>query len=554
MRSGSQLLVQILRDEGVKYVFGNPGTTELALLNTLGEQSDIEYVLALQEASVVGMADGYARATNKPAFVNLHATAGLGNGLGALSNSAYMNTPLVVTAGQQDHRHIVDEPWLSGDLVGLARPLCKWAHEVRSIEELGIILRRAFKDANAYPKGPVFVSLPQNFMEQSSDVQLPPISRVLQRSMAAGLDHLKEILLQQEQGGLAIVAGDEVSSSEALASLVELAELLDVDVYGSALHDSVVFPTSHPLWCGALKPNTEKIQSTLARYNKVFALGARSFMAYVYNPLSPLSKKTELLHLSANPQALALTFPTKWSSVGDIKTSLEELSSLLKKAGKVVSGDALEARRLVNTRNQNSSAKRFSSKLNDVPLEPGTAAYTFLQAVDEQAIIVDESPSTMWAIREHFKTTVYGQYHFSKGGGLGWAMPAAVGVSLHRPDQRVYCLVGDGAAMYSPQALWSAVNLGLAITFVVFNNAEYGVLKDYLRAVYPNTKSSEDMIAMDINKPKIDYQALAKSMGMLGVRVASADQISKQVKLANKTNGPTLIEIKIAASEHVSNV
>ncbi|MBL4672203.1 MAG: thiamine pyrophosphate-binding protein, partial [Arenicella sp.] len=233
MLSGSDIVIEILKSENVSFVFGNPGTTELALVDALSEHRDIKYILGLQEASVVGLADGYARATNRPAFVNLHATAGLGNGLGALSNAAYMNTPLVVTAGQQDYRHIVDDPWLTGDLVGLAKPLCKWAHEVRTVDELGVILRRAFKDANTFPKGPVFVALPSNFMEEETTMPVPPKSEIYTDSVAGGISELAGILSDCKPSEIAIIAGDEISSSNALQEVVEFAEMMGADVYGS---------------------------------------------------------------------------------------------------------------------------------------------------------------------------------------------------------------------------------------------------------------------------------------------------------------------------------
>ena len=546
IRSGSELVLEVLQTEGVSYVFGNPGTTELALVNTIGMQADIKYVLGLQEATVVGMADGYARATNKPAFVNLHATAGLGNGLGAVSNAAYMNTPMVITAGQQDFRHLADEPWLSGDLVGLARPLCKWAHEVRTAGELGIMLRRAFKEANSYPKGPVFVSLPQNFMEQQTDAMVPEKSIVYQQSVAAGLEQLCDVLDCLQENQLAIVAGDEISAADALAEVIDLAELLGADVYGSALHDSVVFPTSHPLWRGALKPASDEIQKTLEPYKKVLAIGERCFMSYLYTPESPLPKHLDLLHLSANPKALAMTFGVKWSSVGDVRSSLHALNALLRQSGRKPANNKIEICRKANAEKVQQCHRELRGDMDAVPIPPESAAYVFLESIAEDAIIVDEAPATMWTVRQHFQTSGSGQYHFSKGGGLGWAMPAAVGIAIERRDQSVYCLIGDGAAMYSPQALWNAANLKLDITFVVFNNSEYGVLKNYLRAVQTNPATKDNFIGMDINSPAIDFQFLASSMDVAFEKVEKARDIEAVIARMQSIQGPRLVEIVIA--------
>src|SRR3954452_9211880 len=194
-RTGRDALLDVLRTEGVRHLFGNPGSTELPLMDALAGAADLRYVLALQEASVVGMADGYAQATRRPAFVNVHTAPGLGNAIGNLTNAHANRTPLVVTAGQQDERHLVHDPVLSGDLVGLARPVSKWAHEVRSLDELGVVLRRAFHDAASPPSGPVFVSLPMSILDEEGGAPVPAPSQLERAAVGGGLDELAELLI-----------------------------------------------------------------------------------------------------------------------------------------------------------------------------------------------------------------------------------------------------------------------------------------------------------------------------------------------------------------------
>src|SRR5205823_6382747 len=203
---------------------------------------DIHYVLALQEAAAVGMADGYAQVTERPAFLNLHTSAGLGNAIGNLTNAQANGTPLVVTAGQQDRRHIVADPLLAGDLVGLARPVAKWAHEVRTVGELGTILRRAFHDAASHPAGPVFVSIPMDILDEEAGEPAPPPSVIERRAVAGGLTELADLLAGTDRDRLAIVAGDEVPAAGATDALVAVAEALGVRVHGSPLHSTTVFP------------------------------------------------------------------------------------------------------------------------------------------------------------------------------------------------------------------------------------------------------------------------------------------------------------------------
>src|SRR5438067_438911 len=214
MPQARDVFLEVLESEGVAHVFGNPGTTELPFIDALAGQTSIEYVLALQEASAVAMADGYAQVTHRPAFLNLHTSAGLGNAIGNLTNARANGTPLVVTAGNADRRHLIADPLLSGDLVGLATGTMKWGHEVRHEGELGTVLRRAFLDAATPPAGPVFVAIPQDVLDEEGDAPVPPPSTLVRDPVASGLDQLADRLLGTHR--LAIVAGEEVASSNAV--------------------------------------------------------------------------------------------------------------------------------------------------------------------------------------------------------------------------------------------------------------------------------------------------------------------------------------------------
>lgn len=549
MKQGRDIVLEVLKTEGVTHIFGNPGTTELSLVDALLKAGSFEYVLALQEASAVGMAEGYARATGKPAFLNLHATAGLGHGLGALSNAAFTRVPMVVTAGQQDYRHILDDPWLNGDLVGLARPLCKWAHEVRTVDEIGPILRRAFKDAMSYPRGPVFVSLPFHFMDEEATQPVPEKSQIHDAPVAAGLTELASAIDECSPGELALIAGDEIAAAQALDEVVALAETIGADVYGAPVHDSVVFPTSHPLWTMMLPPVAAVIRQKLAQYSKVLVLGDRGFMMLTYSGM-PIPGSVEVLHLSADPGAVALTFPVRCGVVGNIKRTIQHLIPLL---SDVHSGKAKQRqldKQTAAAAETRAQADQLQQALSQQPIPPEAAAYALAKALPEDVMIVDEAPSVTGAFRRFYPTSRPLQYSFSKGGGLGWAMPAAVGMALARKDLRTVCLVGDGAAMYSPQAMWTAAKQNLPVTFVVLNNTEYGVLKNFLRQHYPTPSGEKEaFLGMDITSPAIDFQALGQSMGVPGVRVHTAREIQAAIDNSFQQEGPTLIEIVIAPSD-----
>ena len=278
------------------------------------------------------MADGYAQASGRPAFLNLHTSAGLGNAIGNLTNAVANGSPLVVTAGQQDWRHIVTDPLLSGDLTGLARPVAKWVHEVRSVDELGTILRRAFHDAASPPAGPVFVSLPMSMLDTEGDLSVPAPSQIDRRAVPSNLGALADLLVDTPVGSLAIVAGDEVAASGGVGELVELAEALGAPVFGAALHSTGVFPPTHPLYAGMLAPAAAAINAALGPFRRVLAVGGHTFMVYPYTPGSALPETVELLHVSPDASRLGRTYPTRLGMVGDPKATLAALLPMVRRA------------------------------------------------------------------------------------------------------------------------------------------------------------------------------------------------------------------------------
>jgi benzoylformate decarboxylase len=542
----SDVLLEILRSEGVGHVFGNPGTTELPLIDALGEIDDIEYVLALQEATVVAMADGYAQVTHRPAFVNLHTSAGLGNGIGNLTNAQANGTPLVVTAGQQDRRHLVDDPLLSGDLVGLARPVSKWAHEVRTSAELGTVMRRAFNDAAAPPQGPVFVSIPMDILGEEATGGAPPRSTVDHRTVAAELDQLAGLLAEPAPGQVAIVAGDEVSTSGAHSALVEVAEALGSPVHGAPLHSTAVFPQGHPLWSGSLPASAAGIRKVLAGYQRVLVVGGRAFMVYPYTPGSPVPDGVELLHLAPDPAPLGRAHPVRLGVVGDPAATLAPLADKVRAlvdtpaVGRFLAAAGEERGRQIAALDAEARSRYDAS-----PMNPMAAAHALLTALPPETPVVDEAITTGSYVRGFHMPARPDRYFFCRGGGLGWGMPAAAGVSLGLDRHPVLCVVGDGSAMYSPQALWTAARERLPVVFAVVNNRQYLILKRYLRS--QRSPGDEDrFVGLDLDRPTIDYVALARSMGVEATLVERAGDVGDALRQALDTGEPHLIELPIS--------
>ena len=541
------VLLDVLRTEGVRHIFGNPGSTELPLIDALAGADDLHYVLALQEASAVGIAEGYAEATGRPAFLNLHTSAGLGNAIGALTNAQANQTPLVVTAGQQDYRHIATDPLLAGDLTGLATSVSKWTHEVRTPGELGTILRRAFHDAVSPPSGPVFVSIPMDLLDDEGDHHVPPPSTIHRRPVADGLDELAD-LLAQAVGMVGIVVGDEVASTGAVDETVALAEALGAPVHGAPLYGRAVFPPLHALWAGMLAPAAAAMNGALSAYDRVLLIGGRGFMAYPYTPGPAVPETTELLHLAPDAHQLGRVHATRWAAAGDPKSSIAALVPLVRERVDATTAAArVEAAATKRQAAIEALEDTALTRYDTVPMDPMAAAHALVRAVPSGTLIVDEAITTGVYVRGFHHQPVPGRYFFNRGGGLGWGMPAAVGVSLAHEGAPVLCVVGDGSALYSPQALWTAAREGLPVVFAVVNNRQYLILKNNLRGMGGDSVRNDRFVAMDIVDPPIDYLALAQSMGVGATLVEKAHDVGDAVRAALDSGRPHLLELPIAA-------
>jgi benzoylformate decarboxylase len=542
-RRARDVLIDILRDEGITHVFGNPGSTEMPLMDALVDAPDIRYVLGLQEATAVGMADGWALATGRTAFVNLHAMGGLGNAMGVLVASKASETPLVVTAGQQDTRHLMTEPWLSGDLVALAAPVTKWAKELRRADDIGPALRRAFGLARTPPCGPVFLSLPMDILDQEVNGPIPPASsppRLGASPDAAGLA-AKLAVLDPER--VVVLLGDDLPAA-ASAGLVAFAEAGGFPVWGTQLTSRAAFPSAHPCWAGVLKPDFADMRAHLQSAQAIVLVGGRAFVAYPYREAEPVPEGVAVMHIADNPEAFGREHAAEIALLGDIGQTLaavakrlEELTDKNKVSARLTERGARRREVREATRSD------ILAESANGGLSADAAVLAALDALPEDAIIANDSAATFGRVQD-LMTTEPGRYFFARGGVLGCSMPAAVGASLATGGW-VVAFVGDGGAMYSPQALWSAAHYKVRTIFVIFNNRRYGVLQNVAKSLgYANAKAGR-FVGMDVVDPAIDFQALATSMGVPAERADDRRAIGAAIKRALEREGPSLIEIPI---------
>lgn len=541
-RRASDILLDILRDEGITHVFGNPGSTEMPLMDALVDAPDITYVLGLQEATAVGMADGWALTSGKTGFVNLHAMGGLGNAMGVLVASKASETPLVVTAGQQDTRHLATEPWLSGDLVALAAPVTKWAQEVRRGEDVGKALRRAFSIARTAPCGPVFLSLPMDVLDQPVDGPTPPASATPRLGPSPDAERLAARLATHDPDKVIVLLGDDLPAAAAVG-LVAFAEAGSYAVWGTQLTSRSAFPSAHPCWAGVLKPDFAVMRERLETAEAIVLVGGRAFVAYPYRDVRPIPEGVAVHHVADNPEAFGREHPADTALLGDIGATLGEVArSLALRLDPTLVARRLEARAQAKDMHVARIRKEIAADAA-LPLTPDLAVMTVSDALPENTLLANDSAATFGKVQELLMTRP-GRYFFARGGVLGCNMPAAVGAALLH-DGPVASFVGDGGAMYSPQALWSAARYRAKVLFFVFNNRRYGVLQNIAKQLGCANAVAGRFVGMDVDDPAIDFQALAASMGVSAVRADDPDAIRAAIAEALTRDGPSLIEIAV---------
>ncbi|MER7544704.1 thiamine pyrophosphate-binding protein [Actinomadura sp.] len=545
MRTPVEALLHILREEGVDRVFGNPGTTELPLLEALAGDPGIEYVLGVQEASVVAMADGYARATGRTAVASLHAGGGTANGLVGLLNARRSRTPLVVLAGQQDRRHLVQDPMLSADLAALARPAVKESHDVQHGHDLPVLLRRAFAAARRAPAGPVFLSVPMDLLAERTPVPVPERGDVGTPGPADPRSLRRAAEALSAAAAPAIVAGDGVGREGAVAELVIVAEALGATVYHQPLHDGLDFPFGHPLHAGMLGPSNEAVRRALSGHDAVLIAGCHAFTPHHYTPAAPIPDGTAVVQLDSDPAEIGRNFPADVGVAGAIRPSLAALAA------------GLRPDRAAARRRREEAAERAA--LRDAPaaeppaggrLDPAAAVRAIAGALPGDAVVVEEAITSGILLREALRLRAPGSYVHTVGGGLGHGIGAAVGSALGAPGRPVVAVLGDGCALFGLQGLWSAARLDVPVTFVVMNNGEYRTLKDTLDSRGgPEPGRTAAQACLDLAPPRVDFLAAARTFGIAAQRAGSLTELAEAVAKAAAAQGPRLVEVPITGHD-----
>jgi benzoylformate decarboxylase len=530
-------LIELAQSEGVDRVFGNPGTTELPFMDELAKVPEFHYYLGLHEGTAVSMADGYARATRRPSFLNLHIAAGLAHGLANMLNARRARTPMVVTVGQQDRRHLIQDPMLGGDLLALAQGAFKDAVEVTRVEDLPTLVRRAFLLSQTAPNGPVMVSIPVDVLEEELDEPLPERTEVRGLGVAEGADELAEALLGA--GAPAIVAGDGVGRAGAVEDLVALAEALGATVFHEPMYDCVDFPATHPLSAGMLPPVDALIQEKLSGHDVVFLVGSHAFSAHYYTDSVPIPERTQILQLDEDRAELGRNYPARIALHGGIGPTVRAITG-------IVSGRCPEAEARIEAARKDQAAPASAPASNGERMDPAAAADALVAGLPDGTIMIEEAITTGLEVRRAFAASRPGSYHHSVGGALGWALGAGIGVKMARPDDPVVSVVGDGTAMYTIQGLWSAAHYDVPLVLVVMNNREYAACKRGIDRVVAG--GGDSYVGMDLTDPEIDFIGLGRSLGVETRSAGSTDELSAAVSEALASGAPTLIDAAVAGT------
>jgi len=516
MESVRDITIALLRDLGMTRIFGNPGSTELPMFRDF--PADFDYVLGLQEATVLAMADGHAQATRNAALVNLHSSAGVGHALGNLFTAYKNQAPLVVTAGQQARAILPFEPFLHAERpTEFPRPFVKWACEPARAADVPRAIARAYHIAMTPPSGPCFVSIPVDDWDQPGEPVQPRMLATRNPGDRAALDQLTQQLRSARSPALVLGAG--VARDQGWDAAIALAEAQRACVYVAPFASRNVFPETHSLFCGFLKPSRGEIVSRLARHDLVIAIGGPLNLYHTEAPGPHLPADTASWIIDDNPNLLSWA-PSANAILADSRMALTYLAE--------TAGESRRAMPHPSTRSATPPSE-MSDRL-------AMARIAALRPAG--AIIIEEAPSSRSAMQEWLPMIAPDSFYTTASGGLGYALPAAVGVGLARRGERVIALLGDGSAMYSIQALFSAAKAALPLSVLIIANRRYQALEQFGRHFGLDHVEGTDLSG-------IDFCAIAQGHGVAARRAETPAELDAALAWSFGEGGPTLVEVVV---------
>jgi benzoylformate decarboxylase len=548
-KPGRFAIVEQLLADGITYMFGNPGTVEQGFLDALGEYPAMRYVATLQETIAVGIADGYARGTQKPTLVQLHSGVGLGNGIGMMYQAKRGNAPLVVIAGESGIRYDSMDAQMAADLVSMARPVTKWSTRVVDPASTLRVLRKAVKIAATPPCGPVFVALPMDVLDAETDEPIVPTSLPDTRvAPTAEAVRAAAAMLAGAQRPIAIV-GDGIAWSGAQAELTRVVDLLGAAVWGANCAE-VDIDATHPLFRGQLGHMFgDHSRAITSEADAVLICGT-----YVFPEVFPAlegvwAPGAKVVHVDLDAYEIAKNHPVDLGLVADPKVTLGLLGDELERT---LSADARAAadRRTAELGAQKQRELDAHETADrgfdgDTPMHPSTFMAELARQAPDDVVLFDEALTSSPELTQHLPPRYPGHYFCTRGGSLGVGFPGAIGLKLAMPDKTVIGFSGDGGAMYTIQCMWTAAHHGVGAKFVVCNNRSYQLLKLNVQQYWRERELADHAFpgSFDLGDPELRFDELARSMGVPAARVETPDEVGPAIAEALEEPGPYLIDL-----------
>jgi len=553
-KTGRHLIIEQFLADGMNCMFGNPGTVEQGFLDALRDYPEMRYILTLQESVAVLMADGYARATQRPTLVQLHSTPGVGNAIGALYQAKRGHAPLVVIGGDSGVRYAAMDAQMAGDVVAFAEPVTKWSTMVLHPSSLLRTIRRAIKIAATPPMGPVYVCLPMDILDEPAVESVFPTSIPFTRCVPdlEQIERAASWLVKAERP--MIFMGDGVAYSGAQAELTQVAELLGAEVWGVDSGE-LNMAYDHPLYRGQTGHMFGAQSLPIMRRGDVNLVCGTYLLPEVFPELGELfTPGARVIHIDLNAYEIAKNHPVDLGMVGDPKRTLTQLAVALesKRTPEQAASADGRSRELAETKR----AGRQAELERDVPLRDAVPLHSprFMEELSRQlpsdAIIFDEALTNSPALTRYIPPRSAGAFFQTRGGSLGVGIPGAIGVKLANPGKTVIGFSGDGGAMYTIQALWSAARHNVDAKFVICNNSSYKLLQLNIQAYWKEREIDEHEfpLSFDLSHPPIRFDELARSMGVPAVRVENPQEIEEAIRRMLAHPGPFLIDLLLEGS------
>jgi benzoylformate decarboxylase len=549
--NGARAFLECLKLEGVRYIFGNPGTTEVPLLEALCGFPEITYILTLQEGVAIGMADGYTRGSGEIGVVNVHTAVGTANTIGGIYTSYLGKSPVLVAIANKDMRILGRNCFCEvPDLPGLTRQFTKWSWEVRRPERIPEDLLRGIKVATTIPQGPVFLSFAEDLLAEEIDVE--PLVSIRPRSPLSFQGNEGEIreaaqLLLRAEAPL-FIAGNEVAQTAALPEAVELAEMLGLPVMTEPIRSLAFlnFPHTHPHFRGEFHPHSPHVKKA----DLVLGIGCKLFVDFSYSKEPALPGTAKIVHFHSDPHEFVRLYPEEISVLCNAKEGLRALlaalRSLLTDSLKDKFRHRMEWLKKEKEEETLEKKKVVDSHRQEVPIHLSRLVHELNRSVGKEAIIVDESVISSGLLLKLYDFEVPGTYHHSPSGALGWGVPAALGMKLANPNRQVIAFVGDGSFTFSIQSLWTAAKYGIAVVIVVCNNQEYRAVKDAcIRSRGPGAEQGP-FIASDLRDPDIEFSRLAEGFGVWARKITDPEEIRPSLEEALSLGKPSVLDVRIS--------